>query len=361
MTRDDALHMARLAGLLTFAGCYMGSEFDDRVDDRGGAGSTTKFNTPAFAGYDELDTRGQIWKGAGLNPVSLSCWRVAVTPAECADSPWFMLDAVWSDRGELWGENDGVRYRGDDFIDSKWSFVEYFGGVPNLGHPPLLSVRNHDTLYGQHRYFFETFGVDAAWGPYCSEEEGGAAYVLGDVTVDTETGVFSSRPGTLYLACAGGAVGKAVYWGYTPWELGLANFTMALRVVRADYCADGHAWTREGVGVQLVDVWGINGFSNAGLADEALWDEAGVLCLSDTRIHEAVDPLQKPVPNTYPKPGIAPCALGPCGGDSTEAGPVSCNGVPVPRCDPKTMSLLFNDELPPLTQGRQGKIWTKYL
>ena len=104
-------------------------------------------------------------------------------------------------------------------------------------------------------------------------------------------------PGVFELVCTSGAQGKCVRFGYHPWESAPGGrpmrdyFDACVRMLRADYCGDGHGWTRDGT---IVDVWDDHGIqktdamSNPTLSFEAGWRPAGAICVAHTRIPENI-------------------------------------------------------------------------
>src|SRR5207244_436258 len=69
-------------------------------------------------------------------------------------------------------------------------------------------------------------------------------------------------PGVFELVCTSGAQGKCVRFGYHPWESAPDGrpmrdyFDACVRMLRAEYCGDGHGWTRDGT---FVDIWDDHG------------------------------------------------------------------------------------------------------
>lgn len=93
------------------------------------------------------------------------------------------------------------------------------------------------------------------------------------------------------LACADGAIGKCVIWGYRPWEPGMRNYHQAcIRMVRADYCGDGVGHTRDGT---PIDVWDARGIVRpddvSGMMPEAEWGPDGATHVRRTRYPSGMD------------------------------------------------------------------------
>lgn len=101
-----------------------------------------------------------------------------------------------------------------------------------------------------------------SFGPYCSPDaEGRSAAIAVRGSWDAR-GAFHDDPKLVTFACTNGAIAKCIRFGYKPWKQvhgqSLRPQHLAcVRMVRADYCGDGVAHTREGTRVDL-------------------WDEAGV-------------------------------------------------------------------------------------
>ncbi len=268
-----------------------------------------RFNTFAW-GYEDggaLDTKGELFSNAQLISVELLCsknekdmWRY---PKECLKSTYFKLDqgGVRAHAGELLGTRGTYEFGGQDFLGSRWTVDVYNSeGKFLTTHIQEVKAYKFDPLqkpHALHYYAFMFFGTGAnggdkgVWEPACTEDTdpltnavvGSWALVYDDIQLNTDTGVISPREHSLYLGCISAAVGKAGNWGYPSWELGTKDFTTSVRVVRADYCADGESWTKKGNALQVNDVWGYSGFVNANTPTEAIWNEKGAACLGTPR------------------------------------------------------------------------------
>ena len=114
----------------------------------------------------------------------------------------------------------------------------------------------------------------------------------------TAEGLFvESDPGVFELICTSGAQGKCVRFGYHPWEQRPDGRSMrdyynaCVRLVRADYCGNGRAWTRDGSLIDLWDDLGIQkpeSLSDPAFSFEAGWNEHGAVCVARTRIPENI-------------------------------------------------------------------------
>jgi hypothetical protein len=103
-----------------------------------------------------------------------------------------------------------------------------------------------------------------------------------------------AEPGVFELACTSGALGKCVRFGYLPWAgpdesrlRGLYN--ACIRMVRADYCGDGTATTKDGQQIDIYDDHRIQTPENVAAMDfEAGWSADGAVCVRHVRVKENV-------------------------------------------------------------------------
>jgi uncharacterized protein YjbI with pentapeptide repeats len=104
---------------------------------------------------------------------------------------------------------------------------------------------------------------------------------------------------SLTLACRGAALAKCVEWGYKPWrtamrcdvdtntcvEVSLVDYHQSCtRMVRADYCGDGRAFTVDGTPIDAFDGIPIQESEMPAWALEAEWGEDGATCVDDYRL-----------------------------------------------------------------------------
>jgi len=97
------------------------------------------------------------------------------------------------------------------------------------------------------------------------------------------------------LTCTSGAIGKCIRFGYRPWAEAsngesLWDYHQACtRMIRADYCGDGHSWTRDGVAIDVYDRLGIQRPDpSLGLRFEAAWGPDGAICINHPRLPELI-------------------------------------------------------------------------
>jgi ADYC domain len=104
-------------------------------------------------------------------------------------------------------------------------------------------------------------------------------------------GRFHSEPGFFALTCTSGAQGKCVRFGYKPWRSASDGTSLAaiyeacIHMVRADYCGDGNATTKDGTEIDLFDHQGVQRpESGPEFHFEAGWAPSGAVCVARTRI-----------------------------------------------------------------------------
>ncbi|MCA9655947.1 MAG: hypothetical protein H6712_21385 [Myxococcales bacterium] len=227
--------------------------------------------------------------------------EVAVLAAGGSMDP---LVSIQLERGLLSGTTaSGTAYEGADFVGSAWT-VE-------LGEGPgaelvLMTISDFIDDDPHSRYVLEhgpTIATATSANCEVDPVTGEASAILfDDLSVDEATGELVEETGSIYFGCISGAVGKAAMWGYVPWDHGRDAHQTTTRVVRADYCGDGKAWTVTGTPLQLEDEAKINEFLEPDELTEAMWGPDGAVCLRTPRY------------------------------DAYAYATVSCDGLPLPKC-----------------------------
>jgi hypothetical protein len=135
---------------------------------------------------------------------------------------------------------------------------------------------------------FQTPDGQGGWKPACEPDASGERWGFPVALPEGHPG----RDNTITLTCASGAVGKCARFGYRPWaqdpqgEDLMPLHAACVRMVRADYCGDGEAYTKNGTTIDTYDDLGIQ---TRGLADdaryafEAGWTGQGAVCVNHTR------------------------------------------------------------------------------
>jgi len=203
---------------------------------------------------------------------------------------------------DVYGPNQGSpvhRLEGAALIGLKLHFT--VKGYDNVEHAVALEVIDHlaDPMAGD---FYAIIKIDPVSGqmlaPLCEEDAGGyrLARIYDELSIDGVSGEISyPDAGIHHLACSSSAPAKAALFGYPPdpARQDTLRHTLATRVVRADYCADGNPYTYPGNLVGIEDNFSA-GQEDMSIADvyaslgpdevvEAVWDANGVLCMDTPR------------------------------------------------------------------------------
>jgi hypothetical protein len=130
------------------------------------------------------------------------------------------------------------------------------------------------------------------WVEFCGPDPDGQRLAFPLAGTWDETGRQGpASPGAFTMACTGGAIGKCVRFGYKPWKAAPDGGPMepyhqaCVRMVRADYCGDGKAHTRDGTAIDPFDRQGIQ--TPDRLPDmrfEAAWGPGGATCIARPRL-----------------------------------------------------------------------------
>ena len=179
-------------------------------------------------------------------------------------------------------------------------------GYGKLSNGSQVKIRiasaNHDNQWNVDWYYPElSLDNGASWGPLCA---GGVGAVPVAELWDN-TGKEAAPPDWtgFTLACDNAAIAKCVKWGYNPDAMrdecvSAGNCTSrslkywhqaCTRMVRADYCGDGVAHTRNSTLIDVYDNLGIqsrSGSFGAGMV-EADWAPDGAHCIRKTRFTNA--------------------------------------------------------------------------
>lgn len=275
-----------------FTGCDdVGAVDDERgeVSLRPGSGSSggVWLNTSAIGTtpFSELDLKGNVHDGVQFTGAKVlrpgGVW-LTVTEGQVVD-------------GNLRAKANGTWYTGANLVGSRWYLTltnadtDHDGDHDQDDEPSVATeiwITSHVQVSPREsRYVFAHYDDDGVEVPICDADSAGnhTAIPMKDITVDAFTGAMATRKDTLYLACTSGAVGKAIVWGYRPWERMLPEFEVATRMVRADYCYDGMSWTANGTAVQVRDKYNINTFLDPNDPTEVVWTKTGGACLTTPR------------------------------------------------------------------------------
>jgi hypothetical protein len=131
---------------------------------------------------------------------------------------------------------------------------------------------------------------DSAWQPLCDTTPATAVAVAGvwNYGEGVPGGGSWSNDGTSFtFGCRTTAIAKCVEMGYKPWKtvsgVNLTDHHVACtRMIRADYCGDGRAWTIDGNAINVWDWLDIQ-VDTENWPTDAEWTTAGARCFMSTR------------------------------------------------------------------------------
>jgi len=133
-------------------------------------------------------------------------------------------------------------------------------------------------------------GDSGQWHNLCTPDPAGERLAFPLQGIWTSDGRHLPSDTEFSITCTSGAEGKCVRFGYKPWEhlpdgSSLWDYHQACtRLLRADYCGDGHPHTRNGTPVDLYDRFRIQADEPApGMSFEAAWGPQGAVCVRRPR------------------------------------------------------------------------------
>jgi hypothetical protein len=133
---------------------------------------------------------------------------------------------------------------------------------------------------------------DGSKQPLCDTDAKGQRLALVVPGALGEDSRFHAREGEFSFTCTAGVQAKCLRAGYLPWSPreGVVSmgdlFQACTRMMRADYCGDNEAHTRNGTLIDLFDDAGIQKPERGELVFEAGWGPQGAVCVHHVRIRE---------------------------------------------------------------------------
>lgn len=280
--RNSIILSTTLTASLLAAGCDAGDAPEDFAGDQAHAlrpsgGGGIVFNTLTFG---HLSASEVVLGQPSPDGVVLESVEVLF------DGQYAAVENLWAEQGEIHATIPGYEaLHAYDLLESRWSVVVD-------GELYVYTITEIFGDAGLYRYNFvdiDTYGREEGI-PACGHQIGGngpgneyTAVVIENLTADPTNGTvsYNSTPGSMFIACETGGVGKAVTWGYAPYdkEVSMNDFQAAVRMVRDDLCGDGGSWTQQGTPIFLLDKPAIN-WNDSGVI-EAVWTPDGAACLGD--------------------------------------------------------------------------------
>jgi ADYC domain-containing protein len=135
--------------------------------------------------------------------------------------------------------------------------------------------------------------ADGTWKNLCDADPNGRrqGFPLAFGPRGPDGAMEPAPPGIFELICTAGARGKCVRFGYLPWQdEAMRNlYNACVRMMRADYCGDGEATTRDGTLIDIYDDRHIQTLDQQSAREfEAGWTAGGAACVRHVRIKENI-------------------------------------------------------------------------
>jgi hypothetical protein len=279
----------RIALSLLVAGCA--SQSDPSFDDRPPA--TLVVTNGENLNGENLN--GENLNGENLNGPGLGVNVSSVSFSGASLGGDIQLDSVWLGGTVFYGVSSGHTYSGLDFNGARFAAVALDGSPVALRvHDASNAAPPNDDVWS---YLVDYLDSSRNWQPLCRDASGAAVAavpLMGRWNYGRGVPGGGSKiddPDAFTFACTGlGAIAKCVLpIGYKPWKT-VAGTSLApmhetcVRLIRADYCGDGNAWTKNGRMVDVYDALSIQRDTTPWWFFEAEWTSAGARCVSTQRV-----------------------------------------------------------------------------
>lgn len=180
-------------------------------------------------------------------------------------------------------------------------------GFDDQGHSLTLQIRNIeiDPKDPEHETdLYTVFYQDnhQNWQNLCHADARYEAKAIALQGSWNPKGTHQAGQNLVTFSCLNGALAKCIRFGYKPWKTvngqSLKDYHQAcVRMVRADYCGDGTAHTKDGTPINIYDRLGIQKPDPAAnMSFEAGWGIDGATWINHTRYPEDLAYVQRVCP-----------------------------------------------------------------
>jgi hypothetical protein len=271
--------------LLTLV-CLSGCLLDDQ-DDLGGVSDLEDEDLGEISLFGTT-TNGMSLNGMSLNGMSLNGMSLNGMSLNGMSLNGMSLNGMSLNGSQLTGKNSsGVTLSGAQLVGTKMTGTLSNGGtlVLRVDSAATLPAPNSDVWAYTVRYALS----DGTWSPLCGTS-GGVPILAIPVSGTwnyasgvTGGGAWTASATSFTFGCRGTAIAKCVELGYKPWKtvngVLLRNHHQACtRMIRADYCGNGTAWTADGTPINLYDNLGLQ-LDAATFKLDAEWVTTGARCI----------------------------------------------------------------------------------
>jgi len=269
--------------LITSAGCAMTAGDDLGSDDDGAAIGEL---TAPFISYNGVSLNGVGLHGVSPDGVPLSGIALQGVSTRRMSIGGMSIRRMSIDGSELTGIVGDEVLGGDEMVGTEMS------GILSDGRALPMRIESAEILSGASGDIW-AYGVsyaqaDGSWTPLCGSGSAIALTGIWNLAAGVAGGgAWSASSSAFTFGCRGAALAECVELGYQPWasvsSTPLRDHHQACtRMIRADYCGDGTAWTEPGVQINLYDSLGIQSDSTSWRTD-AEWLPDGARCIARMR------------------------------------------------------------------------------
>jgi hypothetical protein len=240
-------------------------------------------------GDDSLGTieqQGVSVNGVSVNGVSVNGVSVNGVSVNGVSVNGVSVNGVSVNGGQITGTtSSGAPLSGTGMIGAK------FTGTLATGATIKLRVDGAHLLVADAWGYLVSSSPDGVtWTQICAASDHYAVAIAGkwDYRADVAgAGGWIADSTTFTFGCRGAAIAKCIEMGYRPWAtvggtLLRDHHTACVRMIRGDYCGNGHAWTQDGNLINIYDMLGIQADAQLWPLD-ASWGAAGAKCARKVR------------------------------------------------------------------------------
>jgi hypothetical protein len=232
-------------------------------------------------------TNGISINGISINGISINGISINGISINGISINGISINGVSASGGQITGvDAGGTPLAGADLVGARFTASRTDGGTVELriDDAALITADAWGYVVSQ--------SVDGAtWTPLCPGAYDGRALVIAgrwDYRSDVVgAGGWIDDPASFTFGCRRAAIAKCIELGYRPWAVAgttslRAHHIACVRMIRGDYCGDGHAWTTDGNLINVYDGLTVQTDTNDWPLD-ALWSKDKATCAQKTR------------------------------------------------------------------------------
>jgi uncharacterized protein YjbI with pentapeptide repeats len=279
---------------LTLSGCFADSASTTTSTDQAlTSANGTSLNGVSLNGTSLNGTslNGLSLNGTSLNGTSLNGTSLNGTSLNGTSLNGTSLNGTSLNGTSLNGTSlNGTSLNGTSLNGTSLNGALLAGSLSN-GELLPLRIDSYEQGTGANSdisFYGVSYWMEGQWLPICGVDANGneieAIAVPGVWNTDADVpggGAYTADPNQFTWSCRGKTIGKCVEMGYKNWLGYGEELNSCVRMLRGDYCGNGHAYTANGQLVNLYDDAGIQTDTES-WGVEAEWTSAGARCILDT-------------------------------------------------------------------------------